>query len=433
MRKHTGCSMFFCCAKICKEGISMGLGPSTKSTSLYHFNCPVVKELYAHSDITCPGVIISGVPENYCEKVFIAKRVGDLVESVEADGVIVITDGWGNHHIDFVNIIEVIGKRGIPTVGMSFLGLQGRLVYNSEYLETLIDFNKGTTGYESCCVGENHLSKLDAYKAVMILKNKIKKPIVQLSKQENFNQSKLTQFFYNITQVQFGEITEIKNEILFLSKNLPNITNYSKWIDSVKVSIISPGERSTYVNTNLDFFPIACKVSGELGEGVTHIVDGVKVMLTGVEKKTGWQPANIGSSEGKLAEKIVFNTPGTPEETDYIIGIDVLFQEEAGKDKEGIRAAHALADQLIEPIRRELKKMTSEPTRKMSYSKKKSNTQSKIVVVKIVSGLGCLYDTSVFPQQPAGYLGSYSMMEFSNLPLIVSCNQVLDGVIHSLL
>jgi hypothetical protein len=39
----------------------------------------------------------------------------------------------------------------------------------------------------------------------------------------------------------------------------------------------------------------------------------------------------------------------------------------------------------------------------------------------------------MFPNQPAGYVGTYSTMDFMNMPVVVSGNQVLDGVIHSLL
>lgn len=54
----------------------MGLGPSTKMTSLFHFNCPVVKEVVRDPDVDLSGVIVAGVSENYLEKMFTAHRVG---------------------------------------------------------------------------------------------------------------------------------------------------------------------------------------------------------------------------------------------------------------------------------------------------------------------------------------------------------------------
>ncbi len=58
--------------------------------------------------LTYQGVIITGVSENYLEKVFTAQRVGDLLDALKPDGVIVVTDAWGNHHVDFVRVIEEV-------------------------------------------------------------------------------------------------------------------------------------------------------------------------------------------------------------------------------------------------------------------------------------------------------------------------------------
>ncbi|MGG5314677.1 glycine/sarcosine/betaine reductase component B subunit [Enterococcus sp. AZ072] len=412
----------------------MGLGPSTKMTSLFHFNCPVVKELMKHPDVEVPGVIVAGVSENYLEKVFTAQRVGDLLDSLKPDGVIVVTDAWGNHHIDFVSVIEEVGRRGLPSVGMSFFGLQGRLVYTSEYLDTLIDLNKGTTGYESCIIGENHLSKLDAYKAVSILKNKIaKKKSSGHYHSEYSHKPDFTRKFFSIQEVEFGDQTMIDGEKLMLTQELPDLSTYQEWIEKVEVSLIRPDERDQFVHSNLDFFPVACKVDGVLGEGITHVIQGVTAMITGVEQSSHFEPANIGSSEGTLAEQVALGTPGTPGENDTIIQIDFLFKEGQARTKEGIRVAHKIADQIINQIRSELKKIETEPTRVEKYTQDHEAASQKIVLVKSVSGLGNMYETALFPSEPSGYIGAYSTMDFMNMPVVVSTNQVLDGVIHSLL
>lgn len=412
----------------------MGLGPSTKMTTLYHFNCPLVKEMCRHADVDLAGVIVAGVSENYQEKVFTAQRVGNLIESIGAQGAIVVTDGWGNHHIDFVSIIEEIGKRGLPTVGMSFFGLQGRLVYTSDYLDTLIDFNKGSTGYESCVVGENHLSPLDAYKAVAILKNKIEKQKGESRCLAKYpTKTKLTKKYYTVNQLQFGEKTELKDGTLTISQQSLDGRKFAEWIAEAKVRLIEPEDHQRFVNSNLDFSPIARKLEGGIGEGVTQILEGVTVMLTGVEKSTGFQPANIGSSEGILAEQVQFDTPGTPGAGDRLIGIDFLFQPGMGRSKEGIRAAHTMADQLIESIRQAMGTLPEECDRTEVYGEDQAEKKQKIMLVKVVSGLGNMYETALFPCQPGGYLQAYSTMEFMNLPVVASANQILDGVIHSLL
>lgn len=411
----------------------MGLGPSTKMTSLFHFNCPVVKELCARTDIEIPGVIISGVSESYQQKMFIAHRVGNLIESMRADGVIVITDGWGNHHIDFVSIIEESEKRGIPTVGMSFFGLQGRLVYTSEYLNTLIDLNKGLTGYESCIVGANYLSPLDAYKAVSILNSKIKRKQVKPPvKTANRVLSQLAKRYFEIDQVRFNNVTKIEGKTLSISNRLPDLSPFEEWVGKVTVSIIEPDEHEQVINSNLDFLPIAVKQSGTIGNGTTAVLDGVIVMVNGVEQTSGFQPANIGSSEGLLAKQVRFGTPGTPRITDNIIMIDVLFKDGQARTRKGIRAAHQIADLIIDPIRQELKNLRDPHTAQV-YEEQTGGLRKKVVVVKIVSGLGNMYETTIFPKQPAGITGSCSMMEFANMPVVVSANQILDGVIHSLL
>ena len=57
----------------------------------------------------------------------------------------------------------------------------------------------------------------------------------------------------------------------------------------------------------------------------------------------------------------------------------------------------------------------------------------KVILVKIVSGLGNMYDTALFPNEPGGVLGAHNMMDSKNLSYLISPNQCQDGVIHSLL
>jgi len=55
-----------------------------------------------------------------------------------------------------------------------------------------------------------------------------------------------------------------------------------------------------------------------------------------------------------------------------------------------------------------------------------------VLLVKIVSGLGCMYDTGLFPSEPAGYIGCRSIMDLGNMQVVVSPNEYRDGVIRSL-
>ena len=148
----------------------MGLGPSIKMTTLYHYNCSLTREILKDDSIEFSGIIIDGVSENFDDKIYTSKRTAEIAEAMRADGAIVAIDGWGNHHVDFVSVIEQLGIRNIPTVGLSFIGLQGRLVCTNKYVDCVVDFNKSESGYENCIVGCNNLTEYDSMKAVALLK-----------------------------------------------------------------------------------------------------------------------------------------------------------------------------------------------------------------------------------------------------------------------
>lgn len=152
----------------------MGIGPSTKETTLHHFRDPLLKVLSNDTDIDLLGVMIAGIPQDNISKEFTGRRVGAFVEGMRADGAIVSEDSWGNSNIDFASAIEAIGERGIPVVGCSFVGTQGQFVVTNKYMDTIVDINKSAEGIETNVVGENTLSEIDARKAVAFLKLKMR-------------------------------------------------------------------------------------------------------------------------------------------------------------------------------------------------------------------------------------------------------------------
>ncbi|AKA71105.1 glycine/sarcosine/betaine reductase component B subunit [Clostridium scatologenes] len=152
----------------------MGIGPSTKETTLHHFRDPLVEIVDNDGDVDLLGIIVAGTPQENEDKVFVAQRAAAWVEAMRADGVIVSIDGWGNSNIDFATAMEEIGKRGIPVVGMSFVGTQAQFVVTNKYMDTIVDFNKSTEGIETEVVGENNIVELDAKKALAFLKLKMK-------------------------------------------------------------------------------------------------------------------------------------------------------------------------------------------------------------------------------------------------------------------
>lgn len=416
----------------------MGLGPSIKMTTLHHFRCPVTEALGKDEDLEFTGIIVDGVSEVCDDKIYTAKRVGDIAQMMRADAAIVAIDAWGNHHVDFVNVIEQLGIRGIPSVGLSYIARQGRLVCTNNFVDCVIDFNKSESGYESCVVGQNNLTDYDAMKAVALIKNKLRKagkPVdtaAATGPQENLR--RLTRKVFEIKEVRFGEKTEIERGILTIRKGIegPLIQQESR-IKDIKVNILKPGENDFFVNSNLDYSPIACKVRGELGEGVTHLLSGVTVMLTGVEDKSGFQPSNIGSSEGIFKDQVVLDRAGTPASDDYILHVDILFEEGEGRTAEGVMAAHRAADWIVQEIRKTLVNLDNMAYIREELSDVARPGKRKVILVKIVSGLGNMYDTAMFPYEPGGFLGSHNMMDSKNIPYVITPNQCRDGAIHSLL
>ncbi|MFB0919204.1 MAG: glycine/sarcosine/betaine reductase component B subunit [Clostridiaceae bacterium] len=153
----------------------MGIGPSTKETSLHHFRDPLLNVVSEDTDVDLLGIIIAGTPDAYEEKVLVGRRTAQWLESMRADGVIVSMDGWGNSHVDFENLFSEIGKRDIPVVGITFNGIQGKFVVTNKYMDTIVDINKSHQGIETEVVGENNIDGTDARKALAILKLKMRR------------------------------------------------------------------------------------------------------------------------------------------------------------------------------------------------------------------------------------------------------------------
>lgn len=153
----------------------MGVGPSTKETTLHHFRDPLLSVVSKDKDVELLGVIVVGTPQDNEDKMFVGQRAAAWVEAMRADGVIISVDGWGNSHVDYANTIEEIGKRGIPIVGLSFVGTQAQFVVKNSYMDTIVDFNKSEEGIETEVVGENTVTELDARKALAFLKLKMNK------------------------------------------------------------------------------------------------------------------------------------------------------------------------------------------------------------------------------------------------------------------
>jgi len=152
----------------------MGIGPSTKETSLHHFRDPLLDVVSNDLDVDLLGVIVVGTPQSNKDKYFVGQRAAVWAEAMRADGIILSADGWGNSHVDYANTFEEIGKRGIPVVGVTFIGTQASFVVKNKYMDTIVDINKSEEGIETEVVGENNLGIIDAKKALAFLKLKMR-------------------------------------------------------------------------------------------------------------------------------------------------------------------------------------------------------------------------------------------------------------------
>lgn len=239
---------------------------------------------------------------------------------------------------------------------------------------------------------------------------------------------------FHIEKVEFGQKTFIQDKVLYLRENLKMdlIQESADIIKSIDVTIVNPKQHDFFVNSIMDFSPIAAKVLGKIGDGITHTLTGVYVMLTGVDEK-GIQVAEFGSSEGVLSQQVVFGRPGTPNITDIIIHVDVILRDAMGAVRIGPTAAHKACDKLVQEIRELLKKMNGKICdEKFEYFDKIKLGKKKVVVIKQVAGQGAMYDTQLLGKEPGGFEGGRSIIDLGNVPIILSPNEYRDGALRAM-
>ena len=54
----------------------MGIGPSTKETSLHHFRDPLLDVVSSDEDLDLMGIIIVGTPDDNTDKLLVGTRAG---------------------------------------------------------------------------------------------------------------------------------------------------------------------------------------------------------------------------------------------------------------------------------------------------------------------------------------------------------------------
>ncbi|WP_026895405.1 proline reductase cluster protein PrdD [Clostridiisalibacter paucivorans] len=246
-------------------------------------------------------------------------------------------------------------------------------------------------------------------------------------------QRKLTIKCFHINKVEFADKNFIHNCTLSIDKKYAQKCNYDKKIiKKIDVDIIKPKEHKKDVNNILDFIPISVKALGDIGEGITHTLTGVYVMLT-CANDDGVQMAEFGSSHGILKDKVYFGRVGTPSAADYIIHFDVIIKGDLLGERRFPMAAHKACDNFIQSVRKALKELNGSKADEVhEYIDKISMNNKKVVLIKQVAGQGAMYDNVLLSNEPCGVEGGKSIIDMGNMPVILSPNEYRDGAIRAM-
>lgn len=243
----------------------------------------------------------------------------------------------------------------------------------------------------------------------------------------------LTKKYYPVKEVKLTDHTDYRSGVLNIDeKILKKAEACNPLVKKVKMDVITPENRHVYSNTIIDVIPIATKAEGRLGEGVTNVLGGVVFILTGMDE-AGVQIHEFGSCEGYLDEKIRYGRPGSPDENDIMIRVDVQIERNTGMERRGPFAAHCACDVVIEEIRKKMRDLSSEkPEKEETFSDVRRIGRPRVVLVKEIMGQGAMHDNLLVPSEPCGVAGGRKNVDLGNVPLVLSPNEVLDGGVHAL-
>ena len=244
----------------------------------------------------------------------------------------------------------------------------------------------------------------------------------------------LTRKHFNITEVKRGPETKIEGTTLYIREGIEKeCVDSQKLVYDLKIDIITPEEYHTYSETIMDVQPIATKEGeSEIGSGVTRVLDGVVMMVTGTDAN-GVQIGEFGSSEGYLDENIMWGRPGAPEKGEIFIKTQVTVKEGTNMERPGPLAAHSASDIITQEIRECMKKLDeSLVVDTETFDQYRRPGKKKVVIVKEIMGQGAMHDNLILPVEPVGILGGKPNVDLGNVPVAVSPLEVLDGCIHAL-
>ena len=238
--------------------------------------------------------------------------------------------------------------------------------------------------------------------------------------------------YYKIEKVERGPETKIEGTTLYIREGIEQeVIDSQELVKDFKIDIITPDRYDEYSETIMDVQPIATKEEGELGSGVTRVLDGVIMMLTGTDEG-GVQIGEFGSSEGEMDRNILFNRPGSPDMGETFIKCEVTIQAKTNMERRGPVSAHHAADHLNQEIRDALKELEATPVRSEEFSHVRKEGRKKVLLIKEIMGQGAMHDNLLLPVEPCGWLGGHPNVDLGNLPIMLSPLEILDGGVHAL-
>ena len=246
--------------------------------------------------------------------------------------------------------------------------------------------------------------------------------------------SRLTVRGYHVSDVCFGKDNKVTvdGHMTICKDTAGQILRKEPLIKDIGIRIIRPDEHEQHTNTIMDVIPLSTKVLGKVGEGITHTLTGVYVLLTGVDE-SGRQVCNFGASDGILEEKIAWGRAGTPLKSDLLVSFDVVLKEGTWADRTGPDAAHRACDRFCQIFREQMKRFNGyRCTEKHTFQETYEPWRKDVYIVKEVSGQGAVYDTRMFGDEPCGFEGGRSVIDMGCMPVLVTPNEFRDGVMRAM-
>ena len=258
--------------------------------------------------------------------------------------------------------------------------------------------------------------------------------VAESAAQEAVKVRELRHDHLKIEKVEFGEETKIEGTTLYVRKDgiCQEAMDTQELVKDLTFDIITPDRYGEVSNTIMDVQPLATKMEGDLGEGITRVLDGVVFVVSGTDED-GVQIGEFGSSEGEMDQNIMWGRPGSPDKGEIFIKTNVTIRAKSNMERPGPLAAHRASDYIAQEIREAIKKADdSLVVEKEEIVQYRRPGKPRVVVIKEIMGQGAMHDNLILPVEPVGTLGAKPNVDLGNLPVMLNPLELVDGAIHAL-